>query len=319
MEKKFVLSDEWRILRNAVSVYYKRIERDISSVIYSDIKKTYERIYNEEQIQLIQRDKTANAVSIVNKSIFKKFFNITNLENSFRSPKWQNKLSCEELTRLILLLQKSTEIVKIDRGDYTFIEAKINKITNEEFLSSSRIDNDRGFERSRSLSKEKIENKDNFKNIFKKYLELIYDSYREENYCSPLNEYLKDVIEFTDNNSFLKSKHKKSDKLDEYFEEISEEIGNDYDGKTVIKRKMPNGEEKYFVDGEEISLFEIEFNKEDESKILDVEKFIRNNNKNFLKNSENEDVIDKYQEKNTLKEKNIDCDCKDDYIQLELL
>ncbi|NCC71024.1 hypothetical protein EOM09_05565, partial [bacterium] len=88
MVKEFTLSDEWRILRNAVSVYYKNIERDICSVIYVDVEKKYAGIYNEEQIKLIQHNEICNSLSIIYNSIYKKFFNINNLDEFLKNPKW---------------------------------------------------------------------------------------------------------------------------------------------------------------------------------------------------------------------------------------
>ena len=305
MVKEFTLSDEWRILRKAVSVYYKNIEREISSVIYAKEEKINEGIYNKDKIKKIQQNETFNALTIVYKSIFKKFFNITSSDNSFKSPKWQDKISCEDLTRLILLLQEATQIVKKDRGDYTYIEAGINEIKNEDFLSLNLINNDRGFDRCSFFAKEEIENKDNFKAVFEKYLKFVFDEYRKENYCRPLTEYLEGVIKFTDNNSFLTTKHKKYSEIFDYPEDKIEEKGLDYDGRNIVKVTTFEGFVEYFADGTKVELCDIQFREEenDDEIPFDTEKFIKNNK--CLKNDDDKKEIDEEIPFGTKKEINI--------------
>lgn len=200
MEKEFDISYEWRVLRNLVTNYYNKIKNDISFVIYKDIKRTYGGTYSEKQITSIQQGKTSNFLSVIYKSIYKRFFDLTDQDEFYKVEKWQNKLSCEDLTRLILLLEKSRLIVEEDRGDYTYIEKKISKISDIDFLSRKIVQNNRGFEKSKSFKKEEIKNSVNAKIIFEKYLKIVYDKFSEDRlfFQKQMETYQSDIEKFID-------------------------------------------------------------------------------------------------------------------------
>lgn len=200
MENNFDISYEWRVLRNLVTNYYNKIKNDISFVIYNEIKRTYGRSFSEEQIKNIQQGKTSNFLSVTYKSIYKRFFDITDQDEFYKVDKWQNKLSCEDLTRLILLLEKSRKIVEEDRGDYTYIEKKISKISDIDFLSRKIIQNNRGFEKSKPFRQEEIENSANAKIIFEKYLKTVYEKYSKDNpfFQKQIDTYQSNIENFID-------------------------------------------------------------------------------------------------------------------------
>jgi len=322
MEKELKLSDEWRILRNAISVYYKKIKNNISSVIYSEVGKMYKEIYSETQIEKLQQAKTANSISVVYNSIYKKFFCINDINSLFGNPKWQNKLSCNDLTRLILLLNESLQIVKKDRGDYTYIEARIDEIPSEDFLSLNYVENNRGFKRSTPLSKNEIESKENLKKVFEKYLEKIYGTYKRENVYvgKSLKEFQQNINNFISGNSIERNARKKSENEKKFIEEKKEIIGFDYSGRNVVKLTRYNGNVVYLVDGEENSLSDIKFTEEENENPLDIEKIIKNNSQSDSNDSEpKKDCV---QIENDKKEKGINNSqvkkSQDDCGQLEL-
>lgn len=279
MEKEFDISGEWKILRNLVSIYYKKIKKDISFVIYKEIERMYNKSYSEKQILNIQQGKTANSISVIYNSIYKRFFDITDLNETYNIEKWQNKLSCEDLTRLILLLEKSRQIVEEDRGDHTYIERKISKISDMDFLPLKIIENNRGFKRSKPIDKKDIKSPANTKRVFEKYIQEVYKKFCKENlyFQRQIESYKTNVENFINSASFSYERKINKKLTPEFYSETVEDVGCDYFGRIVTKKRTYDGTYKYFIDKEEVSLSEIQFFEKEDDKEFDIEKFKRTN------------------------------------------
>jgi hypothetical protein len=247
MKENFLVSDEWKILRNLVSAYYKQIKSVIAKSIYFDTKESYKKVYSEEQIASIQRGRTCSALKVVYNSISSRFFDIQDFCEKSVEKDWQDKLSLQDLTKLALLLNKSLTFIKLDKSDYTYIENKIRSIEDEEFLSLRTVNSKNNFKKSKKLDKSEIEDKENIKFVFEKNLKQLYDDYKRVKLFVKIPEYQfeKEIDEFIEKTDFSVKEQER--KQAGFVKKTCENVCFDINNNRIVLETYENGIKEFKV------------------------------------------------------------------------
>ena len=267
---------EWEALRNLVATQYKEIVNIFSKPIYREMDKTYSSTTSRDNLSKYQQGAASNTLSIINRAIYQKFFCIK--DDKCQIPnKWQNQLSCDNLTKLILLLNKSIDICEDNKGDFYRAEKIIKRINTQEFLYY-KTNNEREFEKRKSFPEEEIENKDFIKKILVKYIRRNYVEFCVKNYSPDIsiNDYIATSFNCLADIDFNKYKTKKEE--EDYTEDINnfynqnnkEYLGLTFDGRNIY-RVIENGLSRYEIEDKEVEYDELQPLLFSEEEYLDMQ------------------------------------------------